>query len=67
MDNYIKKWIDENPELRGEVNEIIHRWTWEFDTKKNRQLMSSEILELINYHISKKRDDRIDSILNDKS
>ena len=58
-----EKWIDNHPELKAEIEELKTRWMFEFDTKENRHIMNSQFKELIQSYISKRRDDKIDSIL----
>jgi len=58
-----QKWIDDNPELKEQIEELKTRWMFEFDTKENRHIMNSHFNELVQSYISKKRDDKIDSIL----
>lgn len=58
-----QQWIDENPELKIEIDELKSKWVYEFDTKENRQIMNHQFKELVQSYISKRRDDKIDSIL----
>lgn len=58
-----QQWIDENPELKIEIGELKSKWVYEFDTKENRQIMNHQFKELVQSYISKRRDDKIDSIL----
>ncbi len=61
-----EKWIDQHPELKSEIEELKTRWIFEFDTTENRKIMNSQFRDLVTSYISKKRDDKIDSILDDK-
>jgi hypothetical protein len=58
-----QKWYDENPELKEQIDELKTQWMFEFDTKENRQIMNQQFKDLLTSYISKKRDDKIDSIL----
>lgn len=58
-----QRWIDENPELNEQITELKTRWMYEFDTVENRKIMNAQFKELVESYISKKRDDKIDSIL----
>jgi len=58
-----QKWYDVNPELKEQIDELKTRWVFEFDTKENRQIMNQQFKDLVSNYISKKRDDKIDSIL----
>jgi len=58
-----QKWYDVNPELKEQIDELKTRWVFEFDTKENRQIMNQQFRDLVSNYISKKRDDKIDSIL----
>jgi len=58
-----QKWYDENPELKEQIDELKTQWLFEFDTKENRQIMNQQFKDLLTSYISKKRDDKIDSIL----
>jgi hypothetical protein len=58
-----QKWIDDNPELKEQIEELKSIWMFEFDTKENRKIMNSQFKDLVQSYISKKRDDKIDSIL----
>jgi hypothetical protein len=57
-----EKFIDNNPELKSRIEELKHIWMFEFDTKENRHIMNSHFKELVQSYISKRRDDKIDSI-----
>lgn len=58
-----QRWYDENPELKEMIDELKNRWMFEFDTKENRAIMNAQFKEAIQGYISKRRDDKIDSIL----
>lgn len=58
-----QRWIDENPELSEQITELKTRWIYEFDTVENRKIMNAQFKELVESYISKKRDEKIDSIL----
>lgn len=58
-----EKWINENPELKEQIDELKLKWLFEFDTVENRKIMNSQFGDLITSYISKKRNDKIDSIL----
>jgi hypothetical protein len=58
-----QKWIENYPELKVEIEELKTRWMFEFDTKENRHIMNSQFKEIIQSYTSKRRDDKIDSIL----
>ena len=58
-----QRWIDDNPELKLEIEELKTRWIFEFDTVENRKIMNAQFKELVESYISKKRDEKIDSIL----
>jgi len=58
-----QKWIDNHVELKSEIEELKSRWMFEFDTKENRHIMNSQFKELIQSYISKRRDEKIDFIL----
>jgi hypothetical protein len=58
-----QKWIDDNPELKVEIEELKDQWMFEFDTKENRHIMNSQFKELVQSYISRRRDVKIDSIL----
>ena len=58
-----QKWYNENPELKEQIDELKEQWMFEFDTKENRQIMNQQFKDLVSNYISKKRDDKIDSIL----
>lgn len=58
-----QRWIDENPELSEQITELKTRWMYEFDTVENRKIMNAQFKELVESYISKKRDEKIDSIL----
>ena len=58
-----QRWIDENPELNEQITELKTRWMYEFDTIENRKIMNAQFKELVESYISKKRDEKIDSIL----
>ena len=58
-----EKWLDDNPELKVEIEELKTRWMFEFDTKESRHIMNSQFKELVQSYVSKRRDDKIDSIL----
>jgi len=58
-----QKWYDVNPELKEQIDELKTRWVFEFDTKENRQIMNQQFKDLVSNYISKKRDDKINSIL----
>jgi hypothetical protein len=58
-----QKWYDVNPELKEQIDELKTQWVFEFDTKENRQIMNQQFRDLVSNYISKKRDDKIDSIL----
>ena len=58
-----QRWIDDNPELKLEIEELKTRWIFEFDTVENRKIMNAQFKELVETYISKKRDEKIDSIL----
>ena len=58
-----QRWIDENPELNEQITELKTRWMYEFDTIENRKIMNAQFKELVETYISKKRDEKIDSIL----
>ena len=58
-----QRWYDENPELKELIDELKTRWMFEFDTKENRAIMNAQFKEAIQGYISKRRDDKIDSIL----
>lgn len=58
-----QRWIDENPELNEQITELKTRWMYEFDTVENRKIMNAQFKELVESYISKKRDEKIDSIL----
>jgi hypothetical protein len=58
-----QRWIDENPELNEQITELKTRWIFEFDTVENRKIMNAQFKELVESYISKKRDEKIDSIL----
>ena len=58
-----QRWLDENPELNEQITELKTRWMYEFDTVENRKIMNAQFKELVESYISKKRDEKIDSIL----
>jgi hypothetical protein len=58
-----QRWLNENPELSEQITELKTRWMYEFDTVENRKIMNAQFKELVETYISKKRDDKIDSIL----
>lgn len=58
-----QRWLDENPELNEQITELKTRWMYEFDTIENRKIMNAQFKELVESYISKKRDEKIDSIL----
>ena len=58
-----QRWLDENPELSEQITELKTRWMYEFDTVENRKIMNAQFKELVESYISKKRDEKIDSIL----
>ena len=58
-----QRWLDENPELNEQITELKTRWMYEFDTIENRKIMNAQFKELVETYISKKRDEKIDSIL----
>jgi hypothetical protein len=58
-----QKWYDVNPELKEQIDELKTQWMFEFDTKDNRHIMNLQFKELVQSYISKRRDDKIDSIL----
>lgn len=58
-----QKWIDENPDLRDEIEELKSKWIFEFDTIQNRKVMREEFTDLVKNYISKIRDEKIDSII----
>jgi hypothetical protein len=58
-----QKWIDDNPELKSEIEELKAQWMFEFDTEENRKMMNYQFEQLIKPYI---RERKVDFLLDDK-
>jgi hypothetical protein len=66
-------WLDESdlpnygntgyPELNEQLIELKKRWLFEYDTVENRKIMKKQFADLVQSYIPKRRNDRINSIL----
>lgn len=55
-----------NHQFMDVLQQFAEQWTFEFDTIQNRELMNNQLRELITSYISQTRDEKINTILNDK-
>ena len=60
------KYIDQYPELKKEIEDYTLSWVYEFDTVENLKIIDSGIKSIVSSHVSRLRDKKIDSILDDK-
>jgi hypothetical protein len=60
------KYIYQYPELKKEIEDYTLSWVYEFDTVENRKIIDSGIKSIVSSHVSRLRDKKIDSILDDK-
>jgi hypothetical protein len=58
-----QKWIDDNPELKSEIEGLKSVWMFEFDTEENRKMMNYQFEQLIKPYI---RERKVDFLLDDK-
>jgi hypothetical protein len=61
------KYVDQYPELKKEIEDYTQSWIYEFDTVENRETIDFGIKSIVSRHVSRLRDKKIDSILDDKS
>ena len=61
------KYVDQYPELKKEIEDYTQSWVYEFDTVENRETIDFGIKVIVSRHVSRLRDKKIDSILDDKS
>ena len=57
-----QKWIDDNPELKSEIEELKSVWMFEFDTEENRKTMNYQFEQLIKPYI---RERKVDFLLDE--
>jgi len=61
------KYVDQYPELKKEIEDYTQSWIYEFDTVENRETIDFGIKSIVSRFVSRLRDKKIDSILDDKS
>ncbi len=54
-------------ELKEKLEGLKDKWLFELDTKESREVMRREFTDVILDHVVRKRNEKINSILNDKS
>lgn len=52
-------------ELKEKLEELKDKWLFEFDTVETRNQMKREFTDVIIYHVVKKRNEKINSIIGD--